>query len=390
MIEIMNNGKYERVCQNFKDRGCILLTTKDKFHELRESKTRSIPKYRYVASCGHEHAVHYNVFIQRGTGVKCPKCVIEHNGKTKQGDASRTKEGTSLLLHNEDIAREYLSDLLQDDFDVRKISDGCLADMAIRPKVSNKDEWLQLQIKSSSQQPDRGYSFNCRHGNYPNCVIACVSLCDKRIWLFNGNEMKNRKISIGLYKSKYDKNYATSANHLQDLMTMYTLTIPLSPLVSIETPVSMYNQIEMAYRVLRETKCFAVPYTYPEKSNLVYDFLIGDFKVQEKTASTVGRKKAIVVSIGKRNGTVCKVSKYQQYVMGDNDFYWIHAPDKRTFWFVPEYVLIEKGFVSTKSSVAKKTINTVMHKWLDTYKFDYDNFDIDQFEVILGRKISEL
>lgn len=388
MGDIMNKGIYERVCQNFKDKGCTLLTTEDEHNDMPPNKIR---KYRYIASCGHEHKVHYNVFIQRGTGVKCPKCVIIHNGKLKEGDASRTKEGASLKLHGEDVAREFLSSLLRATFEVRKASDGCLADMAIRPKDSEKDEWVMVQIKSSSKQPVMGYSFAC--GNYPNCVIVCVSMSDKKMWHFNGNEMQIKKISIGLYKSKYDDNYVTSPEHLGSTLCTYMSVLRLVTFDEVDTPSFQNLQKEKEFRVLRETKCNKVPFKYPAYSQLVYDFTIGDFKVQEKSAVLTNKQRknqVVAITIAKHNGRINKVSKYKSYCQGDNDFYWIHAPDKISFWFIPEAILIEKGFISTSNQAAKTSIHTPKHTWLDAYKLDYDKFDLDKFEAILGKKVTEL
>jgi hypothetical protein len=56
---------YELVVHGFQSKNCKLLTTEEEYVSL--TQTRKIPKLKYVASCGHEHSVHFNVFKSRNT-----------------------------------------------------------------------------------------------------------------------------------------------------------------------------------------------------------------------------------------------------------------------------------------------------------------------------------
>ena len=36
--------------------------------------------------------------------------------------------------------------------------------------------------------------------------------------------------------------------------------------------------------------------------------------------------------------------QFRQYLKGENDIYWLHCPDKKQFYVIPEDVLILHGF----------------------------------------------
>ena len=72
MIQIMNH--YENVINEFNKRNCKLLTTKEQYSEILKNSKGLNYKLNYIASCGHEHIVFYNVFKYRKTGVICPTC----------------------------------------------------------------------------------------------------------------------------------------------------------------------------------------------------------------------------------------------------------------------------------------------------------------------------
>jgi len=72
---------YESVFSVFQSKNCELLTSEEEYALL--TQTKKIPKLRYVASCGHEHSVHFNVFKSRNTGVICPVCCCKKHGEMK-------------------------------------------------------------------------------------------------------------------------------------------------------------------------------------------------------------------------------------------------------------------------------------------------------------------
>ena len=53
---------YENVVEEFNKRNCKLLNTKDEYTEILKSAKKTMYKLNYIASCGHNHIVFYNVF----------------------------------------------------------------------------------------------------------------------------------------------------------------------------------------------------------------------------------------------------------------------------------------------------------------------------------------
>ena len=90
---------------------------------------------------------------------------------------------------------------------------------------------------------------------------------------------------------------------------------------------------------------------------------------------------------GRKNGKQNQI----QYDIGDNDFYWLNCDNKKTFFVVPEKILIDKGVVGNridkKSIFLKITIKEVLHKisnWLQPYMFDYENIDKDRLLGVIN------
>ena len=74
---------YENVVEEFNKKCCKLLVTKEEYNNIIISINRKKHNYRlkYIASCGHEHIVFYNVFKSRNTGIICPSCKNKELGK---------------------------------------------------------------------------------------------------------------------------------------------------------------------------------------------------------------------------------------------------------------------------------------------------------------------
>jgi len=72
---------YENIIEEFNKRGCTLITTKEEHSEIIKKHNY---KLNYIASCGHNHNVFYNVFKSRGTGIVCSSCKYTENGNIKK------------------------------------------------------------------------------------------------------------------------------------------------------------------------------------------------------------------------------------------------------------------------------------------------------------------
>jgi len=92
----------------------------------------------------------------------------------------------------------------------------------------------------------------------------------------------------------------------------------------------------------------------------------------------------------KNNGRKDGKQNHIQYDIGDNDFYWLNCDDKKTFFVIPEKVLINKEIVGNnnkRSMFFKITIKELLHKrvsWLQPYMFNYENLDKERLLTTLN------
>ena len=183
---------YEKVYDTFTNKGCSLITNKEEYFELK--KICKIPKLNYIASCGHIHSVHYNVFKSRNTGVICPKCVINKN---KQFSGKITISGQSINHYYHDIAITYIVSLIKNNYTYKYTHEGHTIDLLIKPVEESSDLWLQLKIKTTNGVCKDSYGFNNNNSNYKECIIICICNNDKKMWLFDVHDINNiQKIKV--------------------------------------------------------------------------------------------------------------------------------------------------------------------------------------------------
>jgi len=375
---------YHLLNDAMKEHDCVLLTTEDEMRSICRETKKGYAKVRYIASCGHPHQVYSHVFIGRLTGVKCPTCKKKEYAIMAKTNA-RCEDGQSTKMKQEDDGIEYIKTVLAPHYTVRKTVEGCLADCVIQPKEASDDAWLRIQVKTT-QKPLRDYGFNCS-SRYRNCIILCLCMSDKKMWLLNGNNITvSCKIAIGLKKSKYDQHEVTTDTIASKLLEYYRDT-SLATWEDSNTPISPYQQAERHFRAFVESKCPFLPFEYTEKGNMVYDFTIHGLKVQEKIGSIYKNK--AMFTLHKNNGKTNKIRKFQPYKLGDNDFYWLNFPDKRYFLVLPEHVLVLHGFIANGLQPGKKHISINAKKIPNSkfgqeYLFDYNNFDIPRLTSLFS------
>jgi hypothetical protein len=177
-------------------------------------------KYRYIASCGHEHNVFFNVFLNRGTGILCPKCKSKQNSLIQKEKLNETKIS---FIQQEYECIQYLINILQKDFFITKAFDCCLVDIILKPKHITEDKCIGIQIKTT-KEANLTYSFHL-HRNYENCLLLCYCVNDKNMWVFPENIVFNqKKISMGYKKSKYNI-YKINENEVTNkLNELYNIT----------------------------------------------------------------------------------------------------------------------------------------------------------------------
>lgn len=367
---------YDKISEVMDQCGCQMITTEHEFTEIK--KTTRFPKVTYVASCGHESSVHVNVFLNRKTGVKCPECVSIANGKSKKGKMT-CEDGQCVFIKMEDDGIDYLQSILSNDFVIWKTKEGCLADMVIKPKSVEEDRWLSVQVKTTTKS-SRDYGFSCG-SKYKNCIVICLCVSDKKMWILDGNDITTKfKIAIGLKKSKYDKN-EVNMETIQTTIHDYYHTLPLISLQDANIPQSEFQKREQDFRKYVETRCHFLPFEYPNRNQLVYDFKVNGFKVQEKVGSyRKDRDNSIIFCLCKSNGKENRIRKFQPYCKGDNDFYWLNFPDKKHVYVFPESELINHGTIATEKQNGTRFVSIVLSniessKYDKKYLFDYDNLD---------------
>lgn len=370
---------YQDVATLFEKENCKLLNTEEEFNDI--GKLVGSPKYKYVASCGHEHIVFFNVFLNRKTGVLCPACVISRNNKTAKTNMAPDK---LQRLKLELTCINYFISLVDNKFDIIKAFDGCKADMIMKLNSVSENEWVGIQVKSTSLSK-MGYGFHLNN-EYENCIILLVSETDKRMWAIPYNEVEGKvKISIGKGISKYSK-YEVTKDTVCDVFIRFYNEMNKIDFDILHTPTNIYQAREQEFRKYRESKIDFIKFIDNGMEGYVYDFMIDELKVQEKVAGELlSKPNTFMFSLVKNNGSIVHKRTQIQYDIGDNDIYWLNCGDKKHFYVIPEKILVEKGYIGNKENenISKKhiqikpsSINGSPHtEWLSEYLFDYENID---------------
>ena len=90
-------------------------------------------------------------------------------------------------------------------------------------------------------------------------------------------------------------------------------------------------------------------------------------KFQEKITSINKINNSCIFQLCKNNGKInCKRNQVQ-YETNDNQFYWLNCDNKKTFFVVPEEILIDKGYVLKIMSSRPKE---VILPWLKKHELD--------------------
>jgi hypothetical protein len=371
---------YEDVKNYFIQNKCKLLNTEEEYIEIKNSMKH--PKYNYIASCGHAHSVFFNVFKNRKTGVMCPKCIVERN---KEASKIRISNDKLQFIKMEFSGIEYVNPFIHSEFSVIKAFDGCKADIIIKPKKIETDEWIGVQIKTTSSSAN-GYGFHLEQ-NYENYIILCICEMDNRIWCIPYNDINNVvKLSIGCEKSKYSKYEVTKENIISVLHNFYNQTKKYT-FEELDTPINVFQKREKEYRKYREAKINFIDFEYEGMEGTVYDFLIDTIKVQEKVGCFLKEDDRILFELCKKNGLKNNV----QYDKGDNDLYWLNCNNKKDFYVIPESILIEKGYVGNKTNPNKihfklpKLDNQIKNidYWTNKYLFDYEKVNKEKLLNII-------
>lgn len=378
-------NRYENVIQEFNKRNCTLLTTQEEYIEIvKQFKTRPY-RLNYVASCGHNHIVFYNVFTSRGTGVVCPSCKNKKIGQDKKDKMNNNELSKTFTMEQEFKFIMQIKEYVQNEFEIIKAFDGCKVDMFFRPKSVTTDNWVGIQVKTTNVR-HLTYSFHI-HTNYKDCLLLFYCCEDESMWLIPENIITNqKKVSIGYYKSKYNIYKVTKDDIINKLNELYNTTSKFN-YDTLNTPTNIYQHREQIFRKYRDEQLDFIDFTYENMEGTVYDFKIGDLKIQEKVGKLCNKQNRYNFQLCKNNGILNNKRNQIQYDIGDNDFYWLNSDNKETFYVIPEKELVERNYVGNKKKNTFLNISvnhTKTNQWLDDFKFDYTNIDKDKLLGLLN------
>lgn len=288
---------------------------------------------------------------------------------------------------------KYLKNILSDKFDFVRLFDGCKADIAIKPKTlpNDIDKWIGIQVKSTQKKvknnTSEAYKFDLSK-DYENFIIICICLEDKNSWIFENSLVKHIKSGLTISNSSKYNKYKTNNNIIDILEGYYNNSIIQKfSLGILDTPGSKNIQTEYEYRKKREEKIKFLNFINNDMEGLVFDFKIGDKKIQEKVGGHPHKNENTYhFNFSKTNGRIEGKRIRKTYEIGDCDIYWLNCKNTSKFYVIPENILIEKGYIGNsdgkiKSITISKTNKQVF--WTEDYLFNYDNLDKDKLCKIL-------
>jgi hypothetical protein len=251
-----------------------------------------------------------------------------------------------------------------------------------RPKNVTEDKWVGIQVKTTKVR-HLTYSFHLQK-TYTNCLLLFYCFEDDCMWLIPENTIENQiKVSIGYSNSKYNV-YRVNKETLFDKFNEYYHNTSKFNFEVLDTPINIYQQREKEFRNFRESKIDFIKFDYDYMEATVYDFKIGNLKIQEKVTK-MSEKNTCLFQLCKNNGRKNGKQNQKQYDIGDNDFYWLNCDNKLTFFVIPEKILIDKGLIGNnnekKPVFFKSTIKEILHEksaWMQPYMFNYENIHTEQ------------
>jgi hypothetical protein len=371
---------FENANNLFEINNCKLLYTKNEFNSFYVN-TRT--KLQYIASCGHVNSIEYGIFRSKNTGKICPNCV--HKNISEKFKIKYSNENKLDRMQLESNCILYLKNQLVN-YDFNITYEGCKADIILKPKHIKDDLWLGIQVKSTfCKKQNNSYKFILSK-DYEKLIIICICYEDKNMWLFENNNVENIKSGLTIsQKSKYNKFLVN--NNLDSIILDKYKNIEKNTKLFFNTPISHNSIIECNYRIIRETKIDFITFINNDIDGMVFDFKIGDKKIQEKVGGNKHKNiNSFEFNLTKMNGRIDGKKKRQPYNIGDSDFYWFNCKNTMIFYVIPEYILIEKGYIGNSNGKLKSLLISNTNKktfWTKEYKLNYDNLDKDKLCKIL-------
>jgi len=192
------------------------------------------------------------------------------------------------------------------------------------------------------------------------------------MWCFEYENISHLKSSIGFSTNQSNYKYAnfeiTNDNINKHILKLYD-KFEKKTFNSLNTPTNEKTLQEKNYKERRESKLDFINFKHNDMEGLVYDFMIGDKKIQEKVGSIGDNSISNKFYLSKKNGK----NNSQCYEKGDNDFYWLNCKNSNIFYVIPENILIENNIINRPDKKKVEiTIGLKTNLWVKDYEFDYE------------------
>jgi hypothetical protein len=368
--------------EKVEQKGCRLTWTEDEFSKLYKDSKSII---NITSKCGHDTSVQCSNFLYCDTGVICKQC---HYANFRE---HRMNVPTDYIIQEYNVIKAF-QHYFNGKLDLCCMKESCLADFAVKPCDVNQDMWLPIQLKTAQSVSHGKYCYKINN-NYPCMFIILFAIEEQRIWILDGCDINQKTINIGKANSIYSKYETTPNKLINQLINVYhNRSGYLKTLETLNIPIPETAQNALMFNKLREQIFQTLKFTYPEMSGTVHDAIVNNtYKVQDKVATGFYKKKSNNrKEYRDTQSFICNMIRKRTYTnlaykLGDNDFYWIHLPDKKCAYIIPEHILYKYGVISdnekgigcalalypyhTQDQMKK---NKVKNDWLNDYLYFYE------------------
>lgn len=367
---------FNKVKECVENKGCTLLTTFEEFELKRESvlnKTYLYVRVDFIGVCGHNSSAVFTNFKSRETGTRCKECV-------KKKTTDTLKNNDNLLTHSVELKSiQLITKYLSNYYEIIRTNEGCRADLAIKEKGKEKDEWIPIQVKSTDRICHKMYSFRGLKQDYKDMLLICVCNSEEKIWVIPYNELNIKAPNLNISEfSKYN-DYGCGNNIILnryiDLHKSKCMRLSLDECL---LPISDLQQREQEYVKKREKYIDFLKFETLEIQNTPTDFIVNGKKVQEKVCGYKSERVSLIFYLATHNGN----KKFRAYRLGENQYYWIHSHLDNRFWIIPEVELYNRGYISdSNKTMPAKSMRIRINKdndygvreWIKEYEYEYDN-----------------
>ena len=388
-FNLSRRRNYEEMCKHFEENKCKFLSSKDDYDNKLDINIGTI-KYE-ILCCNKIIESSYSSFRHKKIKDKCYKCIMNNTDfkeKLSQKHSNRDNEyNVPHAIYQEYTGYKYIKELLDKDFVVKKSPNYCKSDFIIKPITNNKDEWIKVQLKTTSHIQNYQYLFPILYKDYDNHLLILLSIEDKEMWFMNGNICKDIKgININKKTGKYKDNEIYMDNIIQETNNYYN-NLQKYTEEQCNACINDMSKREYEFYKKRENLNLNFNIEYPEIEGTVYDLKINNYKIQDKVYGIVDKRNYKIYVQKLRN------KKHVQYDKGDNDFYWLWLDKSDYFFIIPENALIENNIIRTPEDEIDKKYNT--HIYIKPYednkdKYWYNNYKYDYKDKKLVTKINNL